>query len=81
MANTPNHAEFDDAVAALVEAGFSNARALDLLTKRSELRDKFAMAALTGFLANQSCREGADMVAAIEGAFVAADHCLRERMK
>lgn len=38
--------EHRDAWAALKAAGFSNQACLELLTKRAELRDKFAMAAL-----------------------------------
>lgn len=78
---TANAAEFREAVAALTNAGFTNARALELLTKRDELRDSFARAAITGFLANPSCRDAKDYIAAVEGGFTVADLCLVERMK
>lgn len=80
-AQTATGVEFEEAVRLLTEGGFSNSRALDLLCKRHELRDKFAMAALTGFVSRLNCATGEDYLAAVEGAFLMADRCLVERMK
>ena len=42
--------EFRQAVAALVAAGFTNGRAIEVLTCRKHLRDEYTQAALTGLL-------------------------------
>lgn len=78
---TANSVEFQSAVEALVAAGFTNSRALELLTKRDELRDRFAMSALQGLAAKYALNAPADQQTLTQMAFELADQCLLERMK
>ena len=69
--------EFRQAVAALVAAGFTNGRAIEVLTCRKHLRDEYTQAALTGLLsAYGNDREALTLV---KMAFRYADECLVQR--
>jgi len=46
--------DFERARKLLLDNGFSNSMVVDLLTKRKELRDGFAMAALQGLIAGEA---------------------------
>lgn len=78
---TASGEEFKDAVNALMDAGFSNARALDLLTKRMELRDKFICAAVTGLASKYTVNKPEDFDILAQSAVKLADACMIERTK
>lgn len=78
---TANAVEFQAAVDALVAAGFSNSRALELLTKRDELRDRFAIAALQGLTAKYAMNAPGDQDTIVQMAFELSDRAMLERMK
>lgn len=80
-AQTANAVEFQAAVDALVGAGFSNSRAVELLTKRHELRDRFAVAALEGLVSKYNMNTPEDQQTLARMAFQLADTCLLERMQ
>lgn len=69
--------EFERAKRALIEAGFTNKRALDLLTMRKCLRDDYARAALAGLLAAYGGDKMPHTVTKM--AFIYADECLLRR--
>ena len=81
MALTANQAEFDNAVGLLVEGGFSNSRAIELLTKRWDIRDRFMAAALQGLCSKYALKEPGDQQTIVQMARELADVCLTERMK
>lgn len=71
--------EVERAMAALKEAGFSNNAVHELLTKRMDLRDRFAMAALTGLLAAYANDKCANTTAKM--AFIHAEAMMAARME